>query len=665
MFRLSADPSWRVRHKICRALVTLAELHCDVVLPHMREIVQYMMSAMGDADETVAMEACEFWQAIAENEACTDVLRDALPHLVPLLLAKMVFSNSDLAALESEERAQADGKDIKPHFSSSGDGGDDGGGDDDDGGDYDEPSEWNIRKCASASLDQLSNGIGNEVLDVLLPYVQQQLALPAETSWPQQESAILALGAVSLGCRSGMERHLVTLVPYLLGTLNHPRSLVRSITCWTVSRYTGWIVSAGAEMMGAVLRGLLVRIHDPVRKVQEAACSALATIEEEAGRAMTPFINGVLETLMDAFVRYEQRNLLILYDAIGTLAEAVGSSLNCEETTRVLMPPLIARWNATADNDTRLVPLLECMGAVAIALGVGFQVYAQPIFERCMRLIRDGVAQEAALAAAPSSDPGDRDFLVCALDLVGGMTQGLGSAVDSLVAANGTVALLGHCCASASADVRQSAFALLGDLTKSCFEQVRPVLPAFLPLIVNNIAPQFPRVCCNAMWSLGEIAMRAPADVAPSLPAALQRIAPIVMRPKERGGLRNLMHNAAASLGRISIAAPDIVAPALGELVQPWCYILADLRDDDEKADGFRGLLEVLRHNPQGAFKGVFNILTAFASWQWKKSRPELYQSIYEVAHAIKTAMGAQWPTFYAQFSAELKKSLLEKYQLS
>jgi transportin-1 len=63
--------------------------------------------------------------------------------------------------------------------------------------------------------------------------------------------------------------------------------------------------------------------------------------------------------LVFAFQKYQAKNLLILYDAIGTLADAVGSSLNRKEVLDVLMPPLVERWGRLSNDDEDLIPLLE------------------------------------------------------------------------------------------------------------------------------------------------------------------------------------------------------------------------------------------------------------------------------------------------------------------
>ncbi len=104
---------------------------------------------------------------------------------------------------------------------------------------------------------------------------------------------------------------------------------------------------------------LLRMVLDPNKKVQEAGCSAFATFEEEAGTSLEPYLQPILTHLVHAFQRYQQKNLLILYDAIGTLADSVGVALSRPEYLQILMPPLIDKWVNLADDDLNLVPLLE------------------------------------------------------------------------------------------------------------------------------------------------------------------------------------------------------------------------------------------------------------------------------------------------------------------
>ena len=59
-------------------------------------------------------------------------------------------------------------------------------------------------------------------------------------------------------------------------------------------------------------------------------------------------------------------NMLILYDAVGTLADAVGRALQNPLYVDILMPPLTGKWAKLKDDDEDLIPLLEvCLLIIA------------------------------------------------------------------------------------------------------------------------------------------------------------------------------------------------------------------------------------------------------------------------------------------------------------
>ena len=100
-------------------------------------------------------------------------------------------------------------------------------------------SDWNLRKCSAAALDVLANVFRDEMLHVILPILKETLF---HQEWEIRESGILALGAIAEGCMTGMTPHLPELIPYLINCLKDKKALVRSITCWTLSRYCHWAV---------------------------------------------------------------------------------------------------------------------------------------------------------------------------------------------------------------------------------------------------------------------------------------------------------------------------------------------------------------------------------------------------------------------------------------
>ena len=119
--------------------------------------------------------------------------------------------------------------------------------------DDDEVQNWNLRKCSASALDSLANTYGSLLFAHLLPLLKDLLSpnpspavssftpgKPAPEQWILRESAILALGAVAEGSFDAIMPHLPELIPYLLSFLTDKKPLVRSITCWTLSRYSKW-----------------------------------------------------------------------------------------------------------------------------------------------------------------------------------------------------------------------------------------------------------------------------------------------------------------------------------------------------------------------------------------------------------------------------------------
>lgn len=195
----------------------------EIIHPYLAEIVNYMLISTGDADETVAQEACEFWLAISEDATVAAFLEPHLPQLLAQLLHHMRYTDMQIILLRGDEddagHADAD-EDIRPHHVRSrtcagggigGNGGSAGRGgavgaeddedeDEDDDGDNDAAealAEWTLRKSASSSLDALAvvfgdatvqhdaqdNMLPNTFLETLLPLLQQLLTSPQWYMW--------------------------------------------------------------------------------------------------------------------------------------------------------------------------------------------------------------------------------------------------------------------------------------------------------------------------------------------------------------------------------------------------------------------------------------------------------------------------------------------------
>ncbi|PON45056.1 Armadillo-like helical [Parasponia andersonii] len=666
LFVLSNDHASEVRKLVCTAFVQLIEVRPSFLEPHLRNVIEYMLLVNKDTDDEVALEACEFWSAYCEAQLPPENLREYLPRLIPVLLSNMVYADDDESLIDAEEDESVPDReqDIKPRFHSSRFHGSDGVEDDDD----DIVNVWNLRKCSAAALDILSNVFGDEILPTLMPLVQTNLSNSGDEAWKEREAAVLALGAIAEGCINGLYPHLSEIVAFLIPLLDDKFPLIRSISCWTLSRFSKFIVQGvghqqGYEQFDRVLMGLLRRILDTNKRVQEAACSAFATLEEEAAEELAPRLEIILQHLMCAYGKYQRRNLRIVYDAIGTLADAVGGELNQPAYLDILMPPLIAKWQQLSNADKDLFPLLECFTSISQALGTGFASFAEPVFQRCINIIQ--TQQLAKVDPVSAGAQYDKEFIVCSLDLLSGLAEGLGSGIESLISKSNLIDLLLHSCTDDASDVRQSAFALLGDLARVCPVHLRPRLPEFFDVSAKQLnTPKLKEtvsVANNACWAIGELAVKVRQEISPVVMTVISCLVPILQHAE--GLNKSLIENSAITLGRLAWVCPELVSPHMEHFMQPWCLALSMIRDDIEKEDAFRGLCAMVRANPSGALSSLVSMCKAIASWHEIRNE-ELHNEVCQVLQGYKQMLvNGAWDQCMSSLEPPVRERL-SKYQV-
>ncbi|KAH9655097.1 transportin-1 [Citrus sinensis] len=596
LFLLSNDPSAEVRKLVCAAFNLLIEVRPSFLEPHLRNLFEYMLQVNKDTDDDVALEACEFWHSYFEAQLPHENLKEFLPRLVPVLLSNMIYADDDESLVEAEEDESLPDRDqdLKPRFHSSRLHGSENPEDDDD----DIVNVWNLRKCSAAALDVLSNVFGDEILPTLMPVIQAKLSASGDEAWKDREAAVLALGAIAEGCIKG-------LYPHLSEDIGHQN---------------------GREQFEKVLMGLLKRILDTNKRVQEAACSAFATLEEEAAEELAPRLEIILQHLMMAFGKYQRRNLRIVYDAIGTLADAVGFELNQ-------------------------------------ALGAGFTQFAQPVFQRCINIIQ--TQQLAKVDSVAAGAQYDKEFVVCCLDLLSGLAEGLGSGIESLVAQSNLRDMLLQCCMDDASDVRQSAFALLGDLARVCPVHLQARLSDFLDIAAKQLnTPKLKEtvsVANNACWAIGELAVKARQEISPIVMTVVLCLVPILKHSEELN--KSLIENSAITLGRLAWVCPELVSPHMEHFMQPWCIALSMIRDDTEKEDAFRGLCAMVKANPSGALSSLVFMCRAIASWHEIRSE-ELHNEVCQVLHGYKQMLrNGAWDQCMSALEPPVKDKL-SKYQV-
>jgi len=408
-----------------------------------------------------------------------------------------------------------------------------------------------------------------------------------------------------------------------------------------------------------LLAALLQKIIDPNKRVQEAACSAFATLEEVAHMALVPYLPHILTAIQRAFEIYQKKNLFILYDAIRTLADSVKSELNHPEYIKMLMPPLINKWNKLSDTDKNIFPLLECLTGVAGALKQGFAHFAKPVYQRCLRLIENTYVMQEQAQIRNTELP-DKDFIVCSLDLISGIIEALGPNVESLIHQSNLFVLLKRCMQDRDYDVRQSAFGVVGDMAKTVIGHLRHMLNEYMPILIKNLASGSTPVANNASWAIGEIAIQIGPDMKVWANEILQKL---IVNMNKADNYVSLLENTAITIGRLGLVCPDMVAPHLPTFSQNWCLALRGIRNETEKEHAYKGLCVLIRTNPNGVSNTFPFVCDAIASYD--DAKLELKQEFSKILHGFKQAMGAQpWQQYFARFPEKLQAILRRDFSL-
>ncbi|KAF1807660.1 armadillo-type protein [Mucor lusitanicus] len=655
LFNIASDETTEVRQELCRSFVMLLDNFTESLLPYLDQLIEYMIFCNQSENTKVALEACEFWHQFARLEDIHDYLLPFLPRVVPVILNSLIYTDEDLMMLGGgDDEDDPNPQDLQPRLSSrykssyyynrykqqhgsSSEDEDDEDEEDEDPEDEEFFSEWTLRKFSATSLDALTSSFKARMTNILLPLLNHALF---SQDWRVVESGILALGAAAEGGIDEIAPDLPRLIPFLVTQLSHTNAHVRCISCWTVSRFSGWIVAqctnseqGRTQFYEPVLRELLRRILDRSRRVQEAACSAFSTLEESASKQeLVPYLAVILNHLTRALRLYRNRNLRLLYDTIGTLAESVGACLNEPNFIAVLMPPLISRWNGLADTDSDLFPLLACLTDIATSLGSGFLPFTEPVFTRCVMLISTTLQNTIQHDDYQVFDDLDDEFIVIPLDLLSGIVQGLGEKVEPFVQQSTILPLLAVCAHYDSRyEILSPAYALIGDIAKACFMTLPPYLENMMPELVRQLEnddPAFKSVRKNAIWAVGEIAIRWQREhMEKYVEPVLQALIPLI-HPQSQ--ILDLQENAINTIGRLGIQSAEKVAHFLPQFCRAWLYRSRGMRESDEKDSAFQGFCKTVCLFPQALNEVAIRILFDIIG-QWQSPSDELKVLFQEV----------------------------------
>ncbi|KAG1235706.1 hypothetical protein G6F68_018901 [Rhizopus microsporus] len=110
---------------------------------------------------------------------------------------------------------------------------------------------------------------------------------------------------------------------------------------------------------------------------------------------------------------------------------------------------------------------------------------------------------------------------------------------------------------------------------------------------LSNDDPEYMFVRNNAIWALGEIAIRW-SKIQRCVPTILPILVPLIYHAD------HLLENTINTIGRIGLSAPESLARYLPNIGQDWLYRSRKMRENDEKDTAFQGLCRAVQLYPEG-----------------------------------------------------------------
>jgi transportin-1 len=620
---------------------------------------------MSSTNKEVALYSSEFWRLLSEyDQIAVDCVTPHLRPLISILLINMKYGEEELTEIGCITEDAHIPDSLSSYNTVYGIGQDD---------DDEDNQGWNVRRCSSQALDFICRPFNKGFFEVFMPLVQAGLQ---SQDWAFLEASLMGLGCISIGQYHAIKPSLGSMIQYLFDLTAHDNPLIRSCSCWVLSRYNKWILyhrDNNTNYFNKLVEILLTRVKDKNKEVQKTACIALADICDESLDHIKPYSESILVIFSDAFKYFQKKNLQLLMRSIGAVARALGSTFADKKYVDVIVPPMLKCWNEVADDSPDIFPIFDCFLHIARAMGKQFAPYATPIFQRCLKLI-ETYLKELDHAMRTNDEPPDNSFAILPIDMLSGLLRSIGSDLGGLIDQSNFMYLLVEVLKNVDYYVDQSKFALIGDMARFVPDRLYPLVNDVFPILLTgtNSMCQYIDTTHNALWAIGEMAvafskeknLQNPPDfLSPFLEETLKRAFYILSSPEAD----DLTETAAVLLGRIAWVCPRVLIDSqyqLKEILKPFCISLRNLGDGIEKTEALKGFLCVIQSKVelitgQGDLSMVLDLVL-----NWHGRDEELVNTIGTFLHFIKGQLGPQqWDGLTSVFPNFVKTRIVDFYK--
>jgi hypothetical protein len=233
-----------------------------------------------------------------------------------------------------------------------------------------EPEESDLNHVAGEQcMDRLANKLGGST--VLVPTFNWLPKMIASNQWRDRYAALMAISAISEGCRELMVMELSKVLELVVPALRDPHPRVRWAGCNALGQMsTDFAGTMQEKYHQIVLPAIIPVLESPEPRVQAHAAAALVNFCEEAEKTiLEPYLDDLLThlfQLLQSPKRYVQEQAL---STIATIADSAEAAFSKYYST--LMPLLFSVLQQENTVELRLLraKAMECATLIALAVG--------------------------------------------------------------------------------------------------------------------------------------------------------------------------------------------------------------------------------------------------------------------------------------------------------
>jgi transportin-1 len=578
----SSDPN--IRNIIGKCWLIVIKLDKTYVDDYYEDLFNFYLTNFNDCIYLHSFVSAKFFQFVINSEdnfiqhnKIKECLRLKVGKLVSCLLQNMKLTDNDINYFDnifqnektsiSNSNSNSSNNNSGSHSNSSGSNNNSSGsdsGDDDNGGtgttntggsgsnsqqtnsQYSQSGynpDQTLRKKCSRILDKLSHLFPQETFCAIRPLLENDIQ---STEDMIKERSILAFGAIANGSYQQVIEHLRRLAPFLIRELQHPNKFVRAIACWTLSRYTKYIMVDNYfenknDLFKEYLREILKKILDKENLVRESAGSAFKEMIYVNKTLVEPYLFDVLKIIMNVFEKYTGRNLLIVYDILILIMDNYSSLFKNQNFVEDMTNCIKQKWyELVKNNDFLTLPSFFDVIITLIRVSGDFLVKDCKYFlSGCMKIIEQYINEFKINSSSLINF--DRELLTKSLNTISNLCQRYPEYIKGSSVKKNIVEFLFEIMNIKDLYIIHYAIALFGDLiiTEPILlqSQIDNLFKVLIPLInlqtaKNEIQSEKISVCNNSIWTIGLSSIHYPLKTMQYIDVIMEKFGPILILPK-------------------------------------------------------------------------------------------------------------------------------------